>query len=225
MKAKIAVGLAVACIPVAAYAWRNDAQVGPPTPPIAHSQPVAPDGEDVDTPDPLPGQVMAVTTTSRGRVFTTIYAAPPAPEGTIVVRFEGPPRKGHFRVHLALLEPVEVGEEALAKQVQEVLRKERPMNPGRSRSFGPLEVPKHPYGPFVWDLAITSVKPIPGGWNATIWVWARIENCYPVHPVKFENYHEEVYRFERGRLTLESESLDPGWKPAKATRIASPASS
>ncbi len=214
MKAKIAVGLAVACIPVAAYAWRNGAQVGPPSPPIAESRPSVPDGEEVDTPVPLPGQVMAVTTSSTGRVTTTIYAAPPAPEGTIVVEFEGPPRRGHYRVGLGLFEPVAAGEEALAKQVQEALRKERPMNPGRSRSFGPLEDPKNPHRQFFWSLAIKRAQPIPGGWTATIWVWARIQNCPPAHSVRFQNYHREDYRFERGRLTLESESLMPGWDPA-----------
>jgi hypothetical protein len=114
-------------------------------------------------------------------------------------------------------------EKALAKEVEKVLEEKRPENLGRDKTFVKMEFPG--FGPDLkpqlwkmkrvgWTLTIRHVERIPGGWRATLHVHIRATSPEGIMPI-ISNHHIEVYTFRGGKLTLESESVDPKRDPAQ----------
>jgi hypothetical protein len=114
-------------------------------------------------------------------------------------------------------------EKALARQVEKVLSEKQPENPGRDRTFGKMVLVRRPpdgeprewrLKRTGWSLLVRRVERIPGGWRATVYVYvqaATIEGGFAT----VVNNHIEIYSFRDGKLTLESDSVDPRWDPSK----------
>ena len=116
--------------------------------------------------------------------------------------------------------PTDDQQELANKTVIWKLRELQPENPGRKETFSRLHWPL-PYwakrGPAPWKwsgftLVITDVKRQPGGWDATVYVGARVSNGKN-DSIPLIIHHTEFYTFRDGKLTLQSELADYRFKP------------
>jgi hypothetical protein len=133
-----------------------------------------------------------------------------------------PPERCSVRVQLD--HKPDAVERELASEVEAVLRRERPENPGRLKSYPKLELTWHaPDGTVErwklkivgWKLHVRRAERIPGGWRATVWASARLKNDQGFEPPMISTHHIEIYTFRRGKLERESDSVDPKRDPAQ----------
>lgn len=147
-------------------------------------------------------------------------------EISLVVGIPKPAKIPPFSVGVFLGPTATEDMKALAAEVQKELERSKPENPGRAKTFGKMEmVRKPPFGaPHVWklkrlgwSLLVRSVERIPGGWRARVDVGARARTVEGSDQL-IQNRHIEVYTFRDGKLTLESDSVDPRLDPSRGLR-------
>ncbi len=131
-----------------------------------------------------------------------------------------------FTVNIFLDPTANEDRKALAREVQKELERSKPENPGRDRTFGKMEIVRRPPNgtPYVWklkrqgwSLLIRGIERIPGGWRARVDVSVRAMTVGGSEQL-VQNRHIEVYTFLDGKLSLESDSVNPKLDPSPGLR-------
>jgi hypothetical protein len=124
-----------------------------------------------------------------------------------------------FRVRVDIGRSATTAEKKLAEEARQAIAQARPQNPSRRQTFRELEREDFPLKRLGWDLQIKRVTLTPVGWRALVHVRA-IVRSRGGQPAEFGGYHIEAYANKCGKLTLESDSIRPGWDPSTPTGFA-----
>jgi hypothetical protein len=133
-----------------------------------------------------------------------------------------PPKIPPFTFQTLLRKDASPEERGLAKTVEEELSRHPPENPGREKTFGKMVmIRRPPYGEphewkmerLGWVLTVRGVDRLADGWRARVDVSIRARTVEGSDQL-ISTCHREVYRFRDGRMTLESDSVDPNYDPS-----------